>query len=62
MNSKSRARIEELVNGDATVVIVSHSKQFSRVCAIKVYFIRQGQIMNDGDFETAFELYETVAA
>lgn len=59
---KSRARIEELVNGDATVVIVSHSKAILKSLCDKVYFIRQGQIMNDGDFETAFELYETVAA
>ena len=59
---KSRARIEELVNGDATVVIVSHSKAILKSLRDKVYFIRQGQIMNDGDFETAFELYETVAA
>ena len=27
-SKKSRARIEELVNGKATVVIVSHSKSF----------------------------------
>ena len=59
---KSRERIEELVNGDATVVIVSHSKAILKSLCDKVYFIRQGQIMNDGDFETAFELYETVAA
>ena len=59
---KSRARIEELVNGKATVVIVSHSKSILKSLCDKVYFIRQGQIMNDGDFETAFELYETVAA
>ena len=59
---KSRARIEELVKGDATVVIVSHSKAILKSLCDKVYFIRQGQIMNDGDFETAFELYETVAA
>ena len=59
---KSRERIEELVNGDATVVIVSHSKAILKSLCDNVYFIRQGQIMNDGDFETAFELYETVAA
>ena len=59
---KSRERIEELVNGDATVVIVSHSKAILKSLCDKVYFIRQGQIMNDADFETAFELYETVAA
>lgn len=59
---KSRARIEQLVNGDATVVIVSHSKAILKSLCDKVYFIRQGRIVNDGDFETAFELYETVAA
>ena len=59
---KSRTRIEELVKGDATVVIVSHSKAILKSLCDKVYFIRQGQIINDGDFETAFELYETVTA
>jgi len=59
---KSRARIEELVKSEATVVIVSHSKAILKSLCDKVYFIRQGQIINDGDFESAFELYETVAA
>ena len=59
---KSRTRIEELVNGEATVVIVSHSKAILKSLCSRVYYMREGQIMNDGDFETAFELYETVAA
>ena len=56
---KSRARIEELVNGKATVVIVSHSKSILKSLCDKVYFIQDGKIASDGDLEEAFELYES---
>jgi len=56
---KSRARIEELVNGKATVVIVSHSKSILKSLCDKVYFIQEGKITSSGDLEEAFELYES---
>ncbi len=56
---KSRARIEELVNGKATVVIVSHSKSILKSLCDKVYFIQEGKITSNGDLEEAFELYES---
>ena len=56
---KSRARIEELVNGKATVVIVSHSKSILKSLCDKVYFIQDGKIASNGDLEEAFNLYES---
>jgi ABC-type polysaccharide/polyol phosphate transport system ATPase subunit len=56
---KSRARIEELVKGKATVVIVSHSKSILKSLCDKVYFIQEGKIESSGDLEEAFELYES---
>ena len=56
---KSRARIEELVKGKATVVIVSHSKSILKSLCDKVYFIQEGNIASSGDLEEAFELYES---
>ena len=56
---KSRARIEELVKGKATVVIVSHSKSILKSLCNKVYFIQEGKITSSGDLEEAFELYES---
>ena len=56
---KSRARIEELVQGEATVVIVSHSKSILKSMCSKVYGIEKGKIVTDGDLESAFEFYES---
>jgi ABC-type polysaccharide/polyol phosphate transport system ATPase subunit len=56
---KSRARIEELVQGEATVVIVSHSKSILKSMCSKVYGIENGKIVTDGDIESAFEFYES---
>lgn len=56
---KSRTRIEELVQGDATVVIVSHSKSILKSMCTKVYGIQNGQIITDGELESAFEFYES---
>jgi len=56
---KSRARIDELVQGDATVVIVSHSKSILKSMCDKVYGIREGKIVTDGELESAFEFYES---
>ncbi len=56
---KSRARIEELIKGDATVVIVSHTKSIIKSLCSKVYAISNGKIVTDGDIESAFEFYES---
>lgn len=56
---KSRARIEELVQGEATVVIVSHSKSILKSMCSKVYGIEKGKIVTGGDLESAFEFYES---
>jgi ABC-type polysaccharide/polyol phosphate transport system ATPase subunit len=56
---KSRARIDELVQGDATVVIVSHSKSIMNSMCDKVYGLQDGQIVTNGDLEAAFEFYES---
>lgn len=56
---KSRARIDELVQGDATVVIVSHSKSIMKSMCDKVYGLQDGEIVTDGELESAFEFYES---
>lgn len=56
---KSRAKIDELVQGDATVVIVSHSKSILKNMCDKVYGLHNGGIVTDGDPESAFDFYES---
>ena len=56
---KSRERIEELIKGDATVVIVSHSKSIIKSMCDRVYAVSNGEIVTDGDLESAFEFYES---
>jgi len=56
---KSRARIDELVKGNATVVIVSHSKYILKSICDKIYCLVKGEIVTDGDLESAFEFYES---
>ncbi len=59
---KSRARIEELVQGEATVVIVSHSKSILNNLCSKVYAIDKGSVKTNGDIDEAFEFYESEKA
>ena len=56
---KSRERIEELIKGDATVVIVSHSKSIIKSMCDRVYGVSNGEIVTDGDLDSAFEFYES---
>ena len=56
---KSRLKIEELVQGDATVVIVSHSKSILKNMCDRVYGIHNGKIVTDGEPDSAFEFYES---
>jgi ABC-type polysaccharide/polyol phosphate transport system ATPase subunit len=56
---KSRERIEELVRGDATVVIAGHSISIMRSLCDRVYALSNGEIVTDGDMESAFEYYQS---
>ena len=56
---KSRARIDEMVQSDATVVIVSHSKSILTSICDKVYALSSGKIVTSGDIDEAFEFYES---
>jgi len=48
-----------LIKGDATVVIVSHSKSIIKSMCDRVYGVSNGEIVTDGDLESAFEFYES---
>ena len=54
---KSRNKIEQLIKGDATVVIVSHSKSIIKSMCDRVFAIEDGKIITDGSIETALEYY-----
>lgn len=57
---KSRNKIEQLIKGDATVVIVSHSKSIIKSMCDRVFAIEDGKIITDGSIETALEYYESI--
>lgn len=57
---KSRNKIEQLIKGDATVVIVSHSKSIIKSMCDRVFAIDDGKIITDGSIETALEYYESI--
>ncbi|MEC8258042.1 MAG: ABC transporter ATP-binding protein, partial [Candidatus Thermoplasmatota archaeon] len=57
---KSRNKIEQLIKGDATVVIVSHSKSIIKSMCDRVFAIEDGKIITDGSIETALEYYESL--
>ena len=57
---RSRARIEDMVRGDATVVIVSHSANLLRDLCDRIFCLEQGQFTTDGDKEAAIEKYQSV--
>ena len=56
---RSRARIEEMVRGDATVVIVSHSVNLMRELCDRVYYLEGGQFKTDGDKESTIKQYQS---
>ena len=56
---KSRERIEELIKGDATVIIVSHSKSIIKSMCNRVICIDKGEIVTTNDMEEAFHFYES---
>lgn len=55
---RSRARIEEMVRGDATVVIVTHSPSLVRDLCNQAYCLDKGHFVTDGDIESAIEHYQ----
>ena len=57
---KSREKIEELINGEATVIIVSHSKSIIKGICDRIFAIDKGSIVTDGKLESAFEFYDSV--
>ena len=57
---KSREKIEELINGKATVIIVSHSKSILQGICDRIFAIDKGRIVTDGKLESAFEFYDSV--
>ena len=56
---RSRARIEDMVRGDATVVIVSHSANLLRDLCDRIYYLEGGHFKTDGDKESAIEQYQS---
>ena len=57
---KSREKIEELINGEATVIIVSHSKSIIQGICDRIFAIDKGRIVTDGKIESAFDFYDSV--
>ncbi len=57
---RSRTRIEEMVRGDATVVIVSHSANLLRDLCDRIFYLKDGKFRTDGDKEEAIEQYQSV--
>ena len=57
---KSRDKIEELINGEATVIIVSHSKSIIQGICDRIFAIDKGRIVTDGKIESAFDFYDSV--
>jgi len=56
---RSRARIEEMVRGDATVVIVSHSVNLLRDLCDRIFYLEDGHFQTDGDKESAIKQYQS---
>jgi len=56
---RSRARIEEMVRGDATVVIVSHSANLLRDLCDRIFYLEAGSFKTDGDNDSAIKQYQS---
>ncbi len=54
---RSRARIEEMVRGDATVIIVSHSANLLRDLCDRIFCLENGEFKTDGSKDSAIEHY-----
>ena len=59
---KSKDRIQEMVKGDATVVIVSHRISTLRKLCDRVFCMHKGKLVTDGeDNEHSFSEYQRLA-
>ncbi|MDP6865525.1 MAG: ABC transporter ATP-binding protein [Candidatus Poseidoniaceae archaeon] len=56
---RSRTRIEEMVRGAATVVIVSHSPYLIRQLCDRAYYLEDGTFKTNGDIEETISQYES---
>ena len=54
---RSRARIEEMVRGDATVIIVSHSANLLRDLCDRIFYLENGEFKTGGSKDSAIEHY-----
>jgi ABC-type polysaccharide/polyol phosphate transport system ATPase subunit len=60
---RSQDRIREMVNGDATVIIVSHRAATLRNLCDRVFCMHRGKMVTDGaDLEVTFEAYKNYSA
>jgi ABC-type polysaccharide/polyol phosphate transport system ATPase subunit len=60
---RSQDRIREMVNGDATVIIVSHRAATLRNLCDRVFCMHRGKMVTDGaDPEVTFEAYKNYSA
>jgi len=54
---KSKEKIRKLINGGATVVLVSHSVSIIKELCNKAYYMKEGKICTNGDLELACKEY-----
>jgi len=57
---KSKEKISELINGGATVVMVSHNMVLIKELCNRVYYMEQGKIKSDSDVESALDKYSSM--
>jgi len=56
-SKKSSAKIKEMVQGDATAVIATHSESILKLICDRVFYIEKGKIIPTKDVDEAIELY-----
>lgn len=56
--TKSQKRIRELIDGDCTVILASHSLTLIKQLCDRVIVLEKGAIIHDGDAEEAFKIYK----
>lgn len=56
--NKATNKMEELINGGATVIIVSHSMDIIKKYCSRVLYLEHGEILNSGPVEKIIKEYE----
>ena len=56
--TKSQKRIRELIDGDCTVILASHSLPLIKQLCDRVIVLEKGVIVHDGNAEEAFKIYK----